>query len=153
MIQHIRESNLIENIDDPNEDAQSLKAWEYLIKRKALTHEVVRQVQRMITRNQTDLAPHEKGYYRDVAKVNVYVGEHIAPSWWLVDGLMANWLFDYKNMTPKEAHAQFEYIHPFVDGNGRTGRMLMWWHEHSLGHEPTLLEFKDRDSYYGWFKK
>lgn len=153
MIQHIRESNLIENIDDAAEDTQSLKAWAYLIRRKALTHEVVRQVQRMITANQSDLSALEKGHYRDTSKVNVYVGEHYAPSWWMVDGLMANWLLDYVNMAPKEAHARFEYIHPFVDGNGRTGRMLMWWHEHSLGQQPTLIEFKDRDNYYKWFRK
>lgn len=38
-------------------------------------------------------------------------------------------------------HAQFETIHPFLDGNGRTGRMLItffFWHEHFL-ENPVLF--------------
>jgi Fic family protein len=38
------------------------------------------------------------------------------------------------------AHAQFETIHPFTDGNGRTGRMLIAMYIHHLGllEEPVL---------------
>lgn len=52
------------------------------------------------------------------------------------------------------AHAQFETIHPFLDGNGRLGRLLIgfWLSEKGLLHDPLLylsLYFKQhRDSYY-----
>lgn len=39
-------------------------------------------------------------------------------------------------------HAQFETIHPFLDGNGRTGRMFITfflWHEHFLEHPVLFL--------------
>ncbi|MHB8189257.1 MAG: Fic family protein [Ferrimicrobium sp.] len=41
-----------------------------------------------------------------------------------------------------------ERIHPFVDGNGRTGRLLLnlWLISH--GYLPTLLEPEDRPRYY-----
>lgn len=152
MLLHIHNSNLIENIDDPEEDAQSLEAWAYLTTRKKLTHDVILKVQKLITKNQEDLRPQEKGYYRDVAKVNVYVADRIAPAWWLVNGLMDNWLLDFQKMTPKQAHIRFEKIHPFADGNGRTGRMLMWWQERKLGLEPTLIDVKDRSGYFSWFQ-
>jgi Fic family protein len=52
------------------------------------------------------------------------------------------------------AHAQFETIHPFLDGNGRTGRLLItfWLVERGVLRRPLLypsLFFKEhRDAYY-----
>ncbi len=51
-------------------------------------------------------------------------------------------------------HAQFETIHPFLDGNGRTGRLLtsFYLHQQGLLHEPVLYmsEYlkKNRDTYF-----
>jgi Fic family protein len=149
-LRHIYESNLIEDIDDLEEDIQSLEAWAFLIQHKEIDHTIVCGVQRLITQNQLDLADHEKGEYR---RHNIYVGGQIAPSWTLVKELMHNWLLDYKGMSPKKAHIRFEHIHPFADGNGRTGRMLMWWTERQRGIVPTLFLSKDRDNYYKWFEK
>lgn len=30
-------------------------------------------------------------------------------------------------LDPYEAHVEYELLHPFTDGNGRSGRMLWWW--------------------------
>ena len=52
------------------------------------------------------------------------------------------------------AHAQFETIHPFLDGNGRMGRLLItfWLIEHGLLHQPllyiSLFLKQHRDTYY-----
>lgn len=146
--EHIYQSNLIEGIDDPNEDAQSLHAWYLLRNQPKLTHGVIQQVQKMITLNQNDLMPHQRGYYRSVSKVNVVVGDYHPPLSHLVDGMMDNWLLDYEELGPWEAHVRFEKIHPFVDGNGRTGRMLMWWQEIKNGQKPTLIEADKRFEYY-----
>ncbi len=148
MREHIKESNLIEGIDDPKEITQSEFAWYMLRNQAELTHGVICQVQKMITRNQTDLLPHQRGYYRDMSKVNVIVGDHRPPMWHMVPGLMDNWLLDYKTLGPWEAHRRFESIHPFVDGNGRTGRMLMWWQEIKDGKEPTMLLNANKQEYY-----
>lgn len=32
-----------------------------------------------------------------------------------------------KTISPFEAHAEYEYIHPFMDGNGRSGRAIWLW--------------------------
>ncbi len=151
MKEHIHQSNLIENIDDLGFDEQSMYAWNYLKDVKKLTEKDVRTVQKMITLLQKDMQPHWRGYYRDVSGQEVFIGGRQAPAAQMTPHLMKNWLLDYRGKMPKQSHIDFEYIHPFVDGNGRTGRMLMWWHEMQLGKEPTLIKFDERQEYYGWF--
>lgn len=158
MLPYIHESNLIEDVDDPQEDQQSLIAWDYLKKQDELSHGTIQKVQKIITLNQADLSPHQRGYYRSMSKVNVHIGEHAAPAWWLVDALMDNWLLDIKEywqtLDPIEMHIRFEYAHPFADGNGRTGRYLLWWHELRLGKIPTLfLNSEKQEKYYPLFQR
>ena len=66
------------------------------------------------------------GTYRNV---NVSVGEHIAPQAHMVPELMSE-LFEWlktsdEHMLLKSCifHYEFEFIHPFSDGNGRIGRL------------------------------
>lgn len=44
-------------------------------------------------------------------------------------------------MTPAEAHAEYETLHPFTDGNGRSGRVIWAWQMLKLGGEPFGLGF------------
>lgn len=154
---YIHQSNLIENIDDKAYDKQSLLAWNWLKKQEELTFGVVCKLQKMITLLQDDLMPHQRGYTRSTSKVNVYIGDKTAPAWWLVDGMLDNWLLDMKEywqtLDPIEMHIRYEKCHPWVDGNGRSGRMLLWHHELRLGHIPTLfMNSKKHEEYYPLFR-
>jgi Fic family protein len=44
-------------------------------------------------------------------------------------------------------HAQFERIHPFLDGNGRAGRLLMNLLLVRLGYAPAIVYKRDRSRY------
>lgn len=50
-----------------------------------------------------------------------------------------------------QLHVEFERIHPFRDGNGRTGRLLMVNHALVCGVEPWVTEYDKRWEYYNLF--
>jgi Fic family protein len=113
------------------------------------------KLQKRLTIHQTDLLPNQRGYYRGMAgdETNVRVGTRVCPDYKEVKGLMANWLKTYKKNTPIVNHIEFEKIHPFRDGNGRTGRMLMWYQEIHEGELPTLWENDEKQVvYYPMFR-
>jgi hypothetical protein len=66
---------------------------------------------------------------------------------------MEQWLKDLGKMPPLVAHLRFEKIHPFVDGNGRVGRMLYWWLSQLRGKKPNLYTAKNKDKYYKLFQR
>lgn len=152
MIDHIRQSNLIENINDRHEDQMSLYAWHWLEKKANITPTRLLELHRLITCRQLGK---DAGQFRTVM---VRVGTSLPPAPDLAREMAHNWCLDlmthWGDLDPKEMHIRFEKIHPFIDGNGRTGRMLMWWHEKKLGREPTLIRSNeaDRHYYYEWFR-
>lgn len=150
MLPYIRNSNLIENIDSRFEDRRSAFAWNWLMDQPLITLPVLLELHNKITAKQ--LPKGERGEFR---KVNVTVGGRLCPAPELSKQITINWLYDMlehaKTLDPKEMHIRFEKAHPFVDGNGRTGRMLMWWHEVQLGRKPTFISWENRSDYYSWF--
>ena len=48
-------------------------------------------------------------------------------------------------------HVRFESIHPFIDGNGRTGRILLNFELMKAGLLPVNIKFADRMAYYDAF--
>ncbi len=154
----IRASNSIEDISDLAEIEQSLFAWEYLSElRRPLTHLDIGIVQATITAHQPKLLTRERGHYRSELNPEVInVGGRDTPSPTLVPQLMDEWLENIPTTDPLESHIRFEVIHPFVDGNGRTGRMLYWHRCRELGIDPLFFSNyteTQRWLYYGLFPK
>lgn len=147
----LRESNAIEGVFDEDSLQQAKYAWEYLIKQETLTTGVILKTHKILMLHQS-LRPNEKGYWRCC---QVWIGGREAPRWERILLMMGGWLLATKysrdEESIKEDHVQFEFIHPFVDGNGRVGRMLMNWQR--LQQKLPLLVIKDseKQSYYRWF--
>ncbi|MFA6550397.1 MAG: Fic family protein, partial [Candidatus Gracilibacteria bacterium] len=89
----------------------------------------------------------------------VRVGNHIAPNPREVVDRLEEMLAEY-NATSHEniikriakLHLTFEYIHPFVDGNGRIGRVINNYLLIREGFVPINIKFIDRKKYYEAFK-
>lgn len=85
----------------------------------------------------------------------VKVGNYRAPDWQDLNRLLKE-LFNYEDIHPVElaarVHYRFEKIHPFGDGNGRIGRLLM--NAILLKHQYPILiiDYKKRKSYYKAFE-
>ena len=68
---------------------------------------------------------------------------------------MAELLEELRDVAPEKVliaaayfHAKFENIHPFADGNGRTGRLAMNYLLVLNGHPPIVIHEEDRKGYY-----
>jgi Fic family protein len=89
----------------------------------------IRQIHNLVLRR---ISPTEAGRYRQL-DVKAAGTDYLYPPHYLLPGLMADfieWLSANRSaMHPveyaSEAHYRFVSIHPFTDGNGRTGRLLM----------------------------
>ncbi|CAF1255178.1 unnamed protein product [Adineta ricciae] len=88
----------------------------------------------------------------------VYVGSFVPPAASEVDGYLEDFLVwlnsleDTRDLHAIElaaiAHYKFVYIHPFIDGNGRTGRLLMNLILMRSGFPPVIIKKTERLTYY-----
>lgn len=68
---------------------------------------------------------------------NVRVGESIKPDWTRVPLLMEGLISAWPDMDAVDWFQGYEEIHPFADGNGRTGNILYNWHLGTLA-DPVM---------------
>lgn len=105
----------------------------------AWTHAVSRQAIRPSTYDTLVMAemiePRSNGW----RKCQVTVGTYMCPLSKEVPGLIEKLWTQMDELTPDEFYVEFEKIHPFVDGNGRTGKILHNWLLGTLG-DPVLIK-------------
>lgn len=126
-------------------------------RKKAIRHEDLFELHRLLADKVMDQGT--AGSYRTI---QVRVGRHFPPAAVDVSGLMFE-LLDWWNkksvalspvLSSAILHYQFEHIHPFADGNGRTGRALALWELYRRGfdshHIFSVDEYywEDRPGYY-----
>lgn len=161
-VEFLKQNNLIEGVTEDLSLDMAKEAWTFLKTQNTLSLPIIKQAHKILMLFQ-DIEEKYKGEFRDVM---VYVSNlemHKARD---IETLLERWLADANNTIslggteaiPNQylkdvikSHVEFENIHPFIDGNGRIGRMLMNWIYLKMGMDLMIIKDSEKRAYYEWF--
>ncbi len=123
-------------------------------KEEPISEYIIKNIHSLVLMNR----PEDKGVYRRIPVhiMGAYT-EPVQPS--LIESKMKDLLIENEarksKMTTVERiarfHLEFEGIHPFIDGNGRAGRLILNLELIREGFPPINVKFTDRKRYYDAF--
>ncbi len=95
--------------------------------------------------------------------IRPFAGGMTPPTWPLVPAMLKDWLDEVRAVSRQlldreqaettlpeslaRLHNRFEQVHPFLDGNGRAGRLIMNLMLIRLGYPPVIIFKRQRDAY------
>lgn len=147
----LQHSNFIESEYSSKALDDSIKSWNYLIEEDNITVNRILEGHRILLEN---LNSRIAGRFRNC---KVWVGGRECPADYAIQELLINWVKLYSRVSKEEeikkAHIAFEKIHPFEDGNGRIGRIILNW-QRIKNNLPVYIihEGYEQRCYYCWFR-
>lgn len=126
-------------------------------KRRAMDEAFIKELQEKLTLNTYDTRRYQLGERPGRYKLHDYVTgrEEVGAPPEDVAEEMTELLEELVSISDEKAltaaayfHVKFENIHPFADGNGRTGRLAMNYFLTLHNHPPVIIHEEDRKQYY-----
>ena len=117
-----------------------------------ISESIIKQIHCLVLADKKD----DRGVYRRIP-VHILGAKNEPVQPYLIEPKMQQLLQDFvksdEHIVTKLArfHIEFEGIHPFIDGNGRTGRLLVNLELMKAGYPPIDIKFTDRMAYYNAF--
>ncbi|MCD8362046.1 MAG: Fic family protein [Lachnospiraceae bacterium] len=137
------------------------EAYEFFLASFGQRHPIdgafIKEMQRLLTQNTYDTRRYRLGERPGEYKKHDFVTgrEEIGAPWEDVAEEMAELLEELQEFPEEKIliaaayfHVKFENIHPFADGNGRTGRLVMNYLLVLHSHPPITIHEEDRRAYY-----
>lgn len=146
----LRESNAIESVYTNEAKIDAWDAWKFLFQFDELTLSRILECHRLLMKNLNNRIAGK------IRNVDVYVGGMVKlnPLKIIEELNDLTLIYPMTEEQIKQWHVNFEDIHPFEDGNGRTGRLLLNWQRVKNGLPILIIhEGHEQYEYYRWFRE
>lgn len=140
-----------EHLEAINHEKAILYLNDLVKENNPITERNIKSIHQLVLK---DIDNENAGRYRR-ENVTIKGATHISPDYLKVPELMKKLVLNYENWNDFHAiiqaallHGELVKIHPFIDGNGRTSRLLMNLDLMNHGYNPVIIKKEDRLEYY-----
>ena len=140
-----------EHLEAINHEKAILYLDELVKDKQPITEWNIKNIHQLILK---EIDNENAGRYRK-ENVTIKGATHIPPDYIKIPELMEKLILNYETWNKYHPiiqaallHGELVKIHPFVDGNGRTSRLIMNLHLMNHGYNPVIIKKEDRLEYY-----
>jgi len=142
---------LVEHLEAINHEKAILYLDDLVKDKEPITEWNIKNIHQLILK---DIDNANAGRYRK-ENVTIKGALHIPPDFIKIPELMEKLILNYKTWNRYHPiiraallHGELVKIHPFIDGNGRTSRLIMNLHLMNQGYNPVIIKKENRLEYY-----
>lgn len=144
--------SMVEHLETINHREAILFIEELISNKESISEWNIRSIHALILKGIDNI---NVGKYRS-GNVAISGAQHIPPRHYEVDNLMQKFIAEYQNewkdyhpvIRATLLHGEFVKIHPFIDGNGRTARLILNFELIKNGYTPIIIKAENRVEYY-----
>lgn len=144
--------SMVEHLEAINHREAILFVEDLIADKEPLSEWNIKNIHALILR---EIDNANAGQYRN-ENVVISGAKHVPPKHFGIGDLMQKLMAEYKNewkafhpiVRATLIHGEFVKIHPFIDGNGRTSRLLLNFELLKNGYTPIIIKNKERARYY-----